>query len=211
MMQWRKPGSDQKVGEDHLRDEKAMHAMEKDMLHHIHKEIFGRWYFIKAATAKYAMAASVLLMCRSSLFYWKLSKTEINWIMVTAKKGNIKIVTLPDGSTVWLNSGSVIKFSEHFDKTREVQLVNGEAYFDVKHNAQLPFIVHYGALQARVLGTAFNVKFYKNINDVRLTVTRGRVEVGNKAASFGVLTLNKEMVYDQKGIRTRSGPLMPKK
>jgi transmembrane sensor len=198
MMQRRKPGSDPKVGEDHLRDEEAMRAVEKEMLHHIHKEIFGRWYFIKTTTAKYAMAASVLLMCCSALFYWKLSRNEINWVAVTAKKGNIRIVTLPDGSTVWLNSGSEIKFPERFGKTREIQMVNGEAYFDVKHDTQLPFIVHYGDLYARVLGTAFNVKFYKNISDVRLTVTRGRVEVGSKAASFGVLTLNKEIVYDQK-------------
>lgn len=197
-MQRRKSGSDPKVGEDHLRDEEAMRAVEKEMLHHIHKEIFGRWYFIKTTTAKYAMAASVLLICFSALFYWKSSKNEPNWVAVTSKKGNIKIITLPDGSKVWLNSGSEIRFSERFGKTREIQLVNGEAYFDVKHDAHLPFIVHYGALHARVLGTAFNVKFYKNISDVRLTVTRGRVEVGTKVASFGVLTLNKEIVYDQK-------------
>ena len=199
MMQWRRPASGYKVGEDHLQDEEAMRAVEKEMLHHIHKEIFGKWHFIKTSAAKYTMAASLLLMCCSALFYMKLSKDKTNWIAVTAKKGNIKIVTLPDGSTVWLNSGSVIKFPERFGKTRDIQLINGEAYFDVKHDDNSPFIVHYGNLHARVLGTAFNVKFYKNVSDVRLTVTRGRVEVGNKAASFGVLTLNKEMIYNQKG------------
>ncbi|WPU94351.1 FecR domain-containing protein [Mucilaginibacter sabulilitoris] len=198
MMEWRKPASGNKTGEDHLQDEEAMLAVEKEMLCNIHKEIFGKWYFIKTTAAKYTMAASLLLMCCASFFYARFSKTDINRITVVVKKGNIKMVTLPDGSTVWLNSGSIIKFPEQFGKTREIQLINGEAYFDVKHDSHSPFIVHYGHLHARVLGTAFNIKSYKNIHDVRLTVTRGRVEVGNKAASFGVLTLDKEIIFDQK-------------
>jgi len=198
-MLWRKPDPDDRVGEEHLRDEEAMRAVEKEMLYNIHKEIFGRWHFIKTTTAKYTMAASLLLMCCSGLLYKKLSANdEASWVVVSTPKGNIKNIQLPDGSTVWLNSGSVLKFPEHFGKTREIELLDGEAYFDVKHDDQSPFTVHYGHLHARVLGTAFNVKFYKNISDVRLSVTRGRVEVGNRSSSFGVITLGKEVVYDQK-------------
>jgi transmembrane sensor len=199
MMLRRKPGPGDKVGEEHLRDEEAMRAVEKEMLHNIHREIFGRWYFIKTTTARYTMAASLLLMCCSGLLYKKLSTIDkANWIVVSSPKGNIKNIQLPDGSTVWLNSGSILKFPEHFGKTREIELVDGEAYFDVKHDDHSPFTVHYGRLHARVLGTAFNVKFYTNISDVRLSVTRGRVEVGNRSSSFGVITLGKEIVYDQK-------------
>jgi len=199
MMLWRKPDPGDKVGEEHLRDEEAMRAVEKEMLYNIHKEIFGRWHFIKTTTAKYTMAASLLLMCCSGLLYKKLSANdEASWVVVSTPKGNIKNIQLPDGSTVWLNSGSVLKFPEHFGKTREIELLDGEAYFDVKHDDQSPFTVHYGHLHARVLGTAFNVKFYKNISDVRLSVTRGRVEVGNRSSSFGVITLGKEVIYDQK-------------
>ena len=198
-MLWRKPDSGDRVGEEHLRDEEAMRAVEKEMLYNIHKEIFGRWHFIKTTTAKYTVAASLLLMCCSGLLYKKLSANdEASWVVVSTPKGNIKNIQLPDGSTVWLNSGSVLKFPEHFGKTREIELLDGEAYFDVKHDDQSPFTVHYGHLHARVLGTAFNVKFYKNISDVRLSVTRGRVEVGNRSSSFGVITLGKEVIYDQK-------------
>jgi len=199
MMLWRKPDPDDRVGEEHLRDEEAMRAVEKEMLYNIHKEIFGRWHFIKTTTAKYTMAASLLLMCCSGLLYKKLSANdEASWVVVSTPKGNIKNIQLPDGSTVWLNSGSILKFPEHFGKTREIELLDGEAYFDVKHDDQSPFTVHYGHLHARVLGTAFNVKFYKSISDVRLSVTRGRVEVGNRSSSFGVITLGKEVIYDQK-------------
>jgi ferric-dicitrate binding protein FerR (iron transport regulator) len=198
MIQRRKPGLGHDPGDDHLQDEKAMQAIEKEMLHNIHKEIYGKWHFIKTSAAKYAIAASLVLMCSAVLFYFKLSvKDKAAMIAVTAKKGNLKTITLPDGSTVWLNSGSTIKFPERFGKIREVQLVNGEAYFDVKHDSASPFIVNYGHLHAQVLGTAFNVKFYKNISDVRLTVTRGCVAVGNKAKTFGLLTADKEIVYDQ--------------
>jgi len=198
-MLWRKPDPGDKVGEEHLRDEEAMRAVEKEMLYNIHKEIFGRWHFIKTTTAKYTMAASLLLMCCSGLLYKKLSANdEASWVVVSTPKGNIKNIQLPDGSTVWLNSGSILKFPEHFGKTRELELLDGEAYFDVKHADQSPFTVYYGHLHARVLGTAFNVKFYKSISDVRLSVTRGRVEVGNRSSSFGVITLGKEVIYDQK-------------
>jgi len=198
-MLWQKPDPDDRVGEEHLRDEEAMRAVEKEMLYNIHKEIFGRWHFIKTTTAKYTMAASLLLMCCSGLLYKKLSANdEASWVVVSTPKDNIKNIQLPDGSTVWLNSGSILKFPEHFGKTREIELLDGEAYFDVKHDDQSPFTVHYGHLHARVLGTAFNVKFYKNISDVRLSVTRGRVEVGNRSSSFGVITLGKEVIYDQK-------------
>jgi ferric-dicitrate binding protein FerR (iron transport regulator) len=198
MIQRRKPGPGHNPGDNHLQDEKAMLAIEKEMLHNIHKEIYGKWHFIKTATAKYAIAASLVLMCSAALFYFKLSvKDKAAMIAVTTKKGNLKTITLPDGSTVWLNSGSTIKFPERFGKTREIQLVNGEAYFDVKHDSTSPFIVHYGRLHAQVLGTAFNVKFYKNISDVRLTVTRGCVAVGNKTENLGLLTHDKEMVYEQ--------------
>lgn len=194
-----KSGPGNKGGEEYLRDEEAMRAVEKEMLYNIHKEIFGRWHFIKTTTARYTMAASLLLMCCSGLLYKKLSANgEANWIVVSSPKGNIKNIQLPDGSTVWLNSGSILKFPEHFGKTRELELVEGEAYFDIKHDDHSPFTVHYGRLHARVLGTAFNVKFYRNLSDVRLSVTRGRVEVGNKSSSFGVITLGKEVIYDQK-------------
>ncbi len=198
MIQRRKPGPGHNPGDDHLQDEKAMQAIEKEMLHNIHKEIYGRWHFIKTSAAKYVIAASLVLMCSAVLLFFKLSvNNKAAMITVTAKKGNLKTIILPDGSTVWLNSGSTIKFPERFGKTREIQLVNGEAYFDVKHDNTSPFIVHYGRLHAQVLGTAFNVKFYKNISDIRLTVTRGCVAVGNKTENFGLLTHDKEMVYDQ--------------
>jgi len=199
MIKWLRPGSKPKAGEAHLQDEPAMRAIEKQMLNNIHKEIYGKWYFIKTTSGKYAVAASIVLLCCSIALGLKLSsKNKITWSSITAEKGHINIVTLPDGSTVWINAGSTIKYPDKFGKTRNIQLVNGEAFFDIKHDENTPFIVHYGSLHARVLGTAFNIKYFKKVSDVRVTVTRGRVEVGKGANSFGILAHDNEISYDQR-------------
>ena len=198
MIKWLKPGHKPVAGEAHLQDEVAMNAIEKQMLNNIHKEIYGKWYFLKTTSGKYAVAASFVLLCCSIVFGLKLSfKNKINFVTVAAAKGHINIITLPDGSTVWLNSGSTVKYPDKFGETREIQLVNGEAFFDIKHDETAPFIVHYGNLHARVLGTAFNIKYFKKVSDVRVTVARGRVEVGKGINSFGVLAHDNEISYDQ--------------
>lgn len=84
---------------------------------------------------------------------------------------------LADGTQVTLNSESNIKYPATFEgKTREVYL-NGEAYFDVKHDAQHPFIVHTSKFNIRVLGTAFNVKSYDNDGVKEATLIRGSISV----------------------------------
>lgn len=88
-----------------------------------------------------------------------------------------KPVVLPDGSKVWLNAGSTLDFETDFKgKTREVRLI-GEAYFDVVKNKEKPFIVHVGEININVLGTAFNVKGYKEDNTIQTTLYRGLVKV----------------------------------
>jgi len=86
-------------------------------------------------------------------------------------------LVLPDGTQVTLNSESNIKYPITFDgKTREVYL-DGEAYFDVKHDARRPFIVHTSKFNIRVLGTAFNVKSYADDAVKEATLIRGSISV----------------------------------
>lgn len=80
-------------------------------------------------------------------------------------------------------------------KTREVTLV-GEAYFDVRHNAGKPFKVHTGKVTTTVLGTAFNIKAWPQQNQVNVTVTRGKVEVGDQRRTYGVITPNQQMAVN---------------
>lgn len=99
----------------------------------------------------------------------------------------IRHITLSDGSTVVLKSGSRL-FTSH--NPREVSL-DGEAYFDIIHNPQRHFIIHTGHITTTVLGTAFNIQA-KNGN-VTVSVTRGRVKVANGNKTLAILGVNDEI------------------
>ncbi|QEC76308.1 FecR family protein [Mucilaginibacter ginsenosidivorax] len=95
-----------------------------------------------------------------------------------APAGQKITLTLSDNSTVILSGGSRIKYPETFNgKIREVELMEGEAYFDIYHDKHKPFIVDVAGTQINVLGTAFNVRAYKFLKNVQITVLRGKVSV----------------------------------
>jgi molybdopterin-binding protein len=95
--------------------------------------------------------------------------------IVTPKAAEYHI-TLPDGSRVWLNSQSSIKYKNDFnDEIREVQMT-GEAYFEVAKNKHKPFYVRVNGMSVKVLGTKFNVNAY-NANEVKTSLLEGAVSV----------------------------------
>jgi hypothetical protein len=91
--------------------------------------------------------------------------------------GNRSVISLSDGTKVWLNAGSRLIYPSKFvDKTREVYLV-GEAFFKVEKNEEMPFIVKTSNLSVKVLGTQFNVLAYPEDNSIQTVLTEGSVEV----------------------------------
>lgn len=89
-------------------------------------------------------------------------------------RGQRSVVTLPDGTLVYLGAQSSIRYPQQFvTHNREISL-RGEAYFEVAHNKQHPFIIHTGDITTRVLGTTFRVDAFKN---VIVSVTSGKVRV----------------------------------
>lgn len=115
----------------------------------------------------------------------KKDQKEIATVKVTPNEisispGSRTKITLPDGSQVWINSGSKLTYTDFFKgSTRDVQL-DGEAYFDVVKDAAHPFIVHTWGIDIKVLGTAFNVKAYKAEPVVEATLIHGSIEVINQ-------------------------------
>ncbi len=128
----------------------------------------------------YAIAASVLVVLFLGLMYivYKQPNNNLHYAEnFTAKKGEKKKITLPDGTLVYLNADSKIELGDNFDqKDRNVKL-SGEAYFDVKHDAAKPFLVHTKDFKITVLGTAFNVKSYANENESAATLVRGTIKL----------------------------------
>lgn len=97
--------------------------------------------------------------------------------LVVPKGGQYKIV-LPDGSAVWINSASTLKYPASFagQRTREVYLT-GEAYFEISPDKAHPFIVKSATQEARVLGTHFDVNAYPDNTNIKTTLLEGGLEV----------------------------------
>lgn len=96
---------------------------------------------------------------------------------VIAENGQISKVELPDGSVAWLNSGSKMTYSNYFSAENRNVTLEGEAFFDVKKNEELPLIVDCGSMKVKVLGTRFNVNSYTPENSVETILENGNVEL----------------------------------
>ncbi len=98
-------------------------------------------------------------------------------------------IILPDGSEVWINAGSKVKYGADFGvHSRKLQL-EGEAYFDVKKNDKIPFIVETDLFDIKVYGTAFNVKSYLDDCTAETTLDRGSVSIIRKNKPNEVMNL----------------------
>lgn len=94
-----------------------------------------------------------------------------------APAGQRAKVTLHDGTVVWLNARSTLRYPNRFGKIgRKVEL-NGEAFFDVTHNEELPFIVSTEMVDVEVLGTKFNVFAYKGRDEFSTSLVEGAVKI----------------------------------
>ena len=145
--------------------------------------------------AAVAAVASIVLA-----LFWQIPSLlqEPSLTKLSVPVNQTEQITLPDGSIVWVNAGSELKFPEKFEgKTREVFL-SGEAYFDIKHDAGKAFMIHTGKVVTTVLGTAFNIKEDKTQHTVTVTVTRGKVKVANGAKQLGIITANQQISFNSR-------------
>ena len=102
------------------------------------------------------------------------------WHTLRIPKGGEYKIVLDDGTEIWLNSASELKYPAHFvGNERRVQLT-GEAYFQVARNEAAPFIVETRDMDVKVLGTSFNVSVYEDEESCHATLVEGRVEVNDK-------------------------------
>jgi ferric-dicitrate binding protein FerR (iron transport regulator) len=116
------------------------------------------------------------------LVYQQSGKTKVtNYNTIETPRGGQYQIILPDGTKVWLNSFSRIKYPESFAglSKRAIEL-SGEAYFEVSHNRKQPFIVRTENQTVEVLGTHFNVNSYADENETRTTLVEGSVKVSKK-------------------------------
>lgn len=102
-------------------------------------------------------------------------------------RGQKSTIALKDGTLVRLNAESQITFPENFNDSVRVISLEGEAYFEVTHNAEKPFIVKCGDLYTEVLGTSFNVNAYPEAGHIQVALVEGSVKVYQENASENLI------------------------
>lgn len=133
--------------------------------------------FWPAAAAAVILLAGGLYFLEAPTSQHEQDGSTLGWQQKTTKKGAKSIITLPDGTSVTLNSESTLRYPAAFTgQTREVTLT-GEAFFDVTKDHEHPFIIHTDKMNVKVLGTAFDVKSYPNDAVSETTLIRGAIEV----------------------------------
>ena len=126
-----------------------------------------------------AMLFIPLLITSAWLFFnpQKTSPSQFAIQEITSPPGTRSQVVLPDGSKVWLNAESTIKFSIPFhEESREVDLL-GEAFFDVAENPDQPFIVQSINVKVKVLGTRFNFKDFAEDKNIEIVLEEGKISL----------------------------------
>ena len=156
--------------------------------------IISHWLMRIAAVL--AIGLSVTL-----LFYRFSAKQTISeFHTISTEKGNLSKVKLSDGTAIWVKSGSVLRYPEVFGINSREVFLEGEAFFDVAHQEDKPFLVHTSDLTIRVLGTAFNVKSYKDQGTIETTLVRGQVKIENEKTAGKdeiILNPNERAVYNK--------------
>lgn len=143
------------------------------------------------------VAATIALLLSSYFIYDNQFRIPED-IAVAVEKGDKSKVILPDGSTVWLNATSQISYNTDFNlKNRTVKL-DGEAFFDVKHDENNPFIVNLGQIEVKVLGTQFNVKYYEGEDSIDISLVEGKIDVyDTKKRLLANINPNQKLIYNK--------------
>lgn len=146
---------------------------------------------------RWSAAAAVLIIVGLGGYFWAnrrhtplLATAETT---ITTARGEQREVILPDGSHVWLNSSSSIRFPAAFvGRDRTVEL-SGEAFFNVEHADKSPFCIHSGAITTTVLGTAFDITAYPQQKTMMVAVQSGKVKVQAGTKVLAVLEKGRQV------------------
>ncbi|MGN6439320.1 MAG: FecR family protein [Agriterribacter sp.] len=125
----------------------------------------------------------------------------------STERSEYQYLLLPDSTEVWLNAASTLEFPERFNRNKREVVLKGEAFFDVKHADKVPFIIYTGDVSTEVLGTAFNIKAYPDMEKITVSVKRGKVKVNYEQKQVALLTVGQQVSINQKGRSVSEKPV----
>ena len=113
------------------------------------------------------------------------AEPKINTLIVP--KGGEWHLVMEDGTKVWINADSKLTYPSKFNKKERIVQLEGEAYFEVAHDKEWPFMVKTIITDTKVLGTSFNIKAYKNEDKVETTLIEGKVALSQSVGNSSIL------------------------
>ena len=116
--------------------------------------------------------------------------------VLSVPKGRHSSLILPDGTKVWVNSGTVLQFPEIFEKEKRMIYVEGEVYLEVTKDASCPFYVKTNQMEIRVLGTSFGIVAYKDENFQSVVLKEGSVAVEGYKSGKQIIKPNDLLVLE---------------
>jgi ferric-dicitrate binding protein FerR (iron transport regulator) len=137
-------------------------------------------------------------------FFWQqfhvTDKTAVAYKEVFTSNGSRLVFNLDDGTKVWLNAGSSLKYPEKFTTLQRNVYLKGEAYFEVKSDKTKPFIVNTQSISVKATGTKFNVRAYLNQKESEVSLLSGKVSVSKSGtedkAMITLLQPNQHLAND---------------
>jgi ferric-dicitrate binding protein FerR (iron transport regulator) len=136
--------------------------------------------------------ASILLLLIITSIYVSIEEDEVNYFTLNVPNGQRSNMVLPDGSEVFLNSGTTLKYAQNFNDKNRAVIVDGEAYFHVKHINNNKFIVKSPRMSIEVLGTKFNVNDYSTDKLASVYLEDGKIR------AFDIKNVNKQFIMKPK-------------
>nr|WP_129734732.1 FecR family protein [Parabacteroides goldsteinii] len=149
---------------------------------------------------RYAAVAAIWLLTMLGTWYFSVQPAKEISPKLTefyVPYGDRQEITLSDGTTVWVNAGSVLIYPSEFKADTRTVFLSGEAYFNVAKNPEQPFIVSTQHLDVQALGTMFSVDAYPGASETVATLEEGSIQVDVKSAEVPVSVLkpNEQLVY----------------
>ncbi|NJO68691.1 MAG: FecR domain-containing protein [Bacteroidetes bacterium] len=136
--------------------------------------------FIKIA-AIFVIAFGMGAVADKFLTEKNIAEPKNEYYSIEAPRGAKSFVTLADGTKIWLNAGSKISYQRSYNQHNRGIYLEGEAFFEVAKNKNIPFLVHSAGIVVKAIGTAFNVKAYPEEGIVETTLVEGSVSIESTA------------------------------
>nr|WP_320020444.1 FecR domain-containing protein [uncultured Draconibacterium sp.] len=167
------------LNEDIKATQQLSHVSQQSSWTYIKANLQNRTMQLFRKVSGYAAVFVVaLLLGGLAVLLWGERTNQEQFAEVKVPLGQMSEITLYDGTHVWLNSGTTLKYSKSFGRESRNVTLDGEAYFDVE-KSDVPFRVYLKRSFVEVLGTQFNVISYQNYSNSEITLVEGSVNVNN--------------------------------